>query len=276
MTDNVLIKFSHHISANLSDSEIILKVIKSLEEVESIYSYLIHAKYKDNVLTEWIIQYMISQQEEFNTLKVKDIIPTVTKQIIENKNTVKTVISYKQPSIEVMLKLYEPLIRKLAIEQCNNWPELEYEDAVSICRMTMFKLYKAGYYIHKHLLRKAFIRDILMSLRKSRNKPETVSIYEIIYVNGMDNDPVTLEDMLPDKQIDLQNEEEEEENIKRKIFEEVKQILIEYFGERQFDQLFRDYGNKHTTEWSRKKMIQVKELFKKLGLDYKTFRRYYE
>lgn len=273
MADNVLHKVSLTISASLSDDAIEELIRQSLDGIDTIYSYLIYAKYKNDKLTGWLIEYNFSQIEKYNTLICQSIISELTESILSNRNAVQSVVAYKQPSIELMVELYKPLMSKLALEQCERWTELEYDDAFSMCQLTMLKLYKKGYYVHKQLLKRSFENYVLMELRHSRNKPEIISLEQTIFSDG-DSEPLSLADMLPDKDAELKREQKEEEEVFNAIFEEVKEIIVEFIGERQFEQLLRDYGNKHTTPWSRKKMQQIKEKLKKLGITWESFRRY--
>jgi hypothetical protein len=275
MTDNLLSKISQPISAKLSNEEISYQITTMLNELKYIYSYLIYAKYSNNTLSGWIIEYNLSQYDDYNTLNCFDISKDIIAAIINSRNVNKSVIAYKQPAIELMLQLYEPLIHKLALEQSNRWQDLEYEDAVIMCQLVMIKLYQKGYYLHKRLVRKSFENEVLMLLRKSKNKPEIYSFEQVIKKDG-DNADITLADVVPDKEAELKAERQEEEEIFNAIFAEVKSIIIELIGERQFEQLLRDYGNKHTTPWSRKKMQEIKRKFNSLGITFKSLGGIYD
>ena len=272
--DNVLMKVSQHISSTLNENAITSQLEAVLNDIDTIYSYLIYGKYSNKQLVGWKIDYAFSQIDKYNTLICKDLIAEIVETLEKSRYDTKYIIGYKQPDIELMLELYHPLIHKLVIEQCNRWSCLEYEDAYSMCQLTALRLYRKGYYIHKSLLRKSFNNDVLMSLRHRKNE-HLVSLEQRIKVsaNGDDND-VTLADMLPDKNLELQLEQEDTKEIIALIFAEVKDIIVDKIGERQFDQLFRDYGQKHTTSWSRKKMQDIKKLFSKLGITWKSFEKY--
>ena len=152
---------------------------------------------------------------------------------------------------------------------------LEYDDVYSTCMLTCVKLYKRGYYLNKWLIKKSFENDILMLLRKRRNAPEVLSLEQIMYNSDSDDD-VKLEDMLEDKRIDAKIQDEEESQLIHAIFLKVKELIVADIGERQFDQLFRDYGNKHTTNSSRKQMQTIKQKFDKQGITKMTFINFME
>lgn len=273
MAENILSKFKQNIPASLSDEQIKEQVHCVLDGIDTIYSYLIYTKYDNNVLTGWDIEYMISQQDKYNTLVCANIVDEIFDTILSNKLVVKNVIGYRQPPLELMLTLYKPLIKKLALEQSKRWLSLEYEDAYSMCQLVMIILYNKGYYIHKRLLERSFNNYVLMELRHERDKPDIISLDKIVYNDGQ-NEPLTISDMTPDKELEYEQELKEHKEWLDRVFNDVKEIIVEYIGERQFEQLLRDYGNKHTTTWSRKRMQQIKDRFKALGITWESFRRY--
>lgn len=276
MAENTLNKISQKISVKSSDEEIVEQLEDVLLDLETVYSYLVYAKYKDEQLMGWLIEYNVSQIDEYNTLVAEDIIYEILAQIKNSKEKkVANVIGYKQPSLELMLKLYDSLVKKLSLKQSERWTELEYEDAYQMCQYTMLKLYRKNYYIHKRLLERAYENDVLLFLRRNKDKPDTVSIDQIVYDAGDDNEKLTIADMLPDTKAIEEQEDIEDQEVFNAIFAEVKDIIVELVGERQFEQLLRDYGQKHTTAWSRKKMQQIKEHLKKLGITWKSFNRRY-
>lgn len=269
---NILNKYCSEIKVedNIAD-----KLSETFKNLSVIYSYIIYTKYKSNQLTGWRIEFNISQRDAYNTLDC-NIVKEEIYHILTNKTITSTsnVIGYRQPAVEIMLKLYLPLIKRLALQQSNRWTELDYEDAYQMCQLTMLTLYRKNYYIHKRLLERSCNNYVLMSLRHDRDKPATMSIDEVVYEEP-DGNSLTIGDMLPDTNAMLGAEAKERQEALDSIFAEVKDIIVELVGERQFEQLLRDYGQKHTTAWSRKKMQQIKEHLKKLGITWKSFNRRY-
>ena len=271
MADNITNKLVQRISVTLTDDEIKSQLHTVLDKLETIYSYLIYAKYEDEKLVCWQIEYTVSQTYEYNTLQSSVIVDEIFAILKEsNEKKVSNVIGYKQPSLDIQIQLFEPLINKLALRQCRRWPQLEFEDACQICKMTMLNLYRKGFYLHPTLVERCYNNDILIYIRKDKNKPEIISIDKVIHHDG-DNNPLTIGDMLPDTAAEEEAERKDEEDFIKLVFSQVKEIIVELIGERQFDQLMRDYGNKHTTSWSRKKMQQLKTEFNRLGINWKSF-----
>lgn len=274
MADNITNKLVQRISVTHTDDEIKSQLHAVLDELETIYSYLIYAKYKAEKLVCWQIEYTVSQTDKYNTLHSSIIVDEIFSILKEsNEKKVSNVIGYKQPCLDIQIRLFEPLINKLALKQCQRWPQLEFDDACQICKMTMLNLYHKGYYLHPTLVERCYNNDILMSIRKDKNKPETVSIDKVIHHDG-DNSPLTIGDMLSDTAAEEEAEQKDEEDFVKLVFSQVKEIIVELIGERQFDRLMRDYGNKHTTSWSRKKMQQLKDKFKQMGINWESFNKY--
>lgn len=274
MADNITNKLVQRISVKHTDEEIKSQLHAVLDELETIYSYLIYAKYKDEKLVCWQIEYTVSQTDKYNTLHsciIIDEIFSILKESREKK--VSNVIGYRQPCIDIQIQLFEPLINKLVLKQCQRWPQLEFDDASQICKMTMLNLYRKGYYLHSALVERCYNNEILMSIRKDKNKPEIVSIDKVIHNDG-DNCPLTVGDILRDVDAEEEEDRKDDEDFIKLVFGQVKEIIVELIGERQFDQLMRDYGNKHTTSWSRKKMQQLKDKFKKMGINWESFNKY--
>lgn len=274
MAGTVTSKLVQKISVEQSDEEIKNSLHTVLDELKTIYSYLVYAEYKNEVLIRWKIEYTISQDDRYNTLDAENLVDeifNILKSSTEKK--VSSVIGYKQPSLEIQLEVFEPFINKLAIKQVKKWPCLEYDDAHQMCQLTMLNLYRKGYYLHPSLMERCYENDILLFLRKDKYKPEMTSISKVVS-NNDDNTPITLGDMLPDIKLQEEKERQDEEEFIQIVFSQVKEIIVELIGERQFEQLMRDYANKHTTSWSRKKMQQIKETFKTLGISWKSFDKY--
>lgn len=273
MADNITNKLVQRISVEHTDEEIKSQLHAVLDELETIYSYLVYAKYKQEKLVCWQIEYTVSQTDKYNTLHsniVIDEIFAILKSSTEKK--VSNVIGYKQPSLDIQIELFEPFVNKLALKQIQRWPQLEYEDARQICNLTMLNLYRKGYYLHPTLVERAYNNEILSTIRKDKNKPETVSIDKVVHNDG-DNTPLTIADMLPDTRAEEEWEEKEELEFVKLVFAQVKEIIIERIGERRFDRLMRDYVMQHTTSCSRKEMQKIKDIFKSMGITWESFNK---
>ena len=82
-------------------------------------------------------------------------------------------------------------------------------------------------------------------------------------------------DVIEDTSLQEERERERVREAELAIFDEVKDIVIDLIGQRQWNELVRDYTNGHTTNWSRKKMQDIKHHFERLGLTRKDFNNKY-
>lgn len=276
MTDNLLMAVKQVVSASTTPEDLRRLLSDTFDGNEKFYSYIVYAKYEEDCLSNWIIQYNISQTEEYNTLKIVDVIEEVVKIVSTKRSDYKKVVGYGQPDIETILKTYDPLVHKLAKRQGEHWKQYEHDDLCQICRYVMLKLYNKGYYIHKRLLYRAFENEIWMQVKKERNKPQILSFEDTFYSSiTSGNEVLLVADTVPDKSLIEEEEEAYEKEVEMKIFEELKEVIIDYIGVRQWNELVRDYGHGHTTSTTRKKMQKIKNYLSSIGLTRKEFNNKY-
>ena len=151
---------------------------------------------------------------------------------------------------------------------------LEMEDLIQMCNLVISDLYYKGYYIHKQLIRRAYINYVLMHIRKDKNRVQIISLDQPY--NKSDNDnTLRIADMIPDINASNELSDKEDEEVQKRILLEVKDIVIDFIGPRQYDQLLREYSNKQTTNWSRKLMQTIKAHLFEMGISNKSFNKYY-
>ena len=277
MKDNVLQKVSHRISVDRQIEDVGQLISTALQEVGNIYSFIVYEKYTDDKLSHWIIDYSISQSEEYNTLSPERVSARVTKILTDRKlqKDKRNVIGYEQPSIDLMVKLFEPLVKKLVSEQLKRWKYLEYDDLYQMCMLDMVKLHKLNYYLHPTLLRRAFNNSVLMHIRKNKNAPMTISLYDTS-PNNKDGDNIKVQDTVPDYRAEYKMERIVEMDAELKETEDKRNVIIDLIGQRQYDQLVREYGNGMTTTQSRHAVFRLKEKLHKQGINSKMFYIHHE
>lgn len=249
------------------------ELYSTLDHVHTLYSYLVYAEYADNKLTGWRCEFMISQTDKFNTIKATDAKIEVSSIIVKNlsKDKIRYVIGYKQPPLELLLDTFEPLVCKLARQQESYWG-IEYEDLCQMCRLCICALYKKGYYIHKRLINRTFINDVLSSIRKERYKPIIVSIDEPVAYDK-DGNKQMVEDIIADENAEADIMEQFDQEDVDYWIKQKRDIIVEYIGQRQYDQLIREYGNKMTTNAGRKQVDKLKHKLAADGINEALFRR---
>ena len=273
MKQNNVFYFEQEVDSNWNDDSIRKHVETVMCEFVNIYSVLIVIK--DTNSSKYNIRYAISETEKYNVIDKENVLNVVLSSIRKDLNNKgKHIVGHIQPPIDLMIDLYDPLIQKLAMKQHRHWQQIEYEDLCQICRMTLVLLYNKGYYVHKRLLEKSFNNEVLQEVRKLSSDVKFLSL-ETNENGDEDMEKLTLKDTICDMDLEYEKQDTENKEISNQIFDEVKAILIDIMGERQFEQLFRDYANGHTSSWSRRKMQTIKAIFEKEGLNRKIFNNKY-
>lgn len=241
-----------------------------LKNIGNIYSYIIYVNYKGDEIEGWSIQYNISQIDKFNTLCLSDIVTKICTYIQDDylnfqKLNVKYVIGYEQPSLELILKIFNPLVKSLAKKQHDRWQQLEYNDLCQDCRLVICMLYQKGYYIHKRLVEKSFNNLVLMSVKKDKYKPAIISLDDVFNQLSGETE-LTIKDVISDVKLLDKQQDEEDAEVQQNIFDELKELVIDEIGERGFEQLLKSYGTKTTDDWSRYTVRKLKAKFQKNGV----------
>lgn len=266
---NELFTVSQDISTSLALQSKMKEVKCYLSKLKTnIYSYIVYKRYKEDTFVGWRIKYTISQIDKYNTLTHDAILREIAIIFDTSAEFKQKIVGYHQPDICIMLQLFDPIVKRLALEQCNKWTRLEFDDAYIMCQACMFELYQKGYYLHKDLLRKSFNNKVLISLRPYKNEPSIVSMEDLI----MQDEDMSFGDTLEDKEAIYKQEDEEEHEELMRVFDKVKAFCVDIMGERQFEQLFNEYANKRTTSWSRKKLQTLKRMLLIRGITLKNFK----
>ena len=253
---NGLFKIKHNVKHNINIEE--LTAVYNTIIPEKMYSYILR---RSNDI--WKCSFTVSTSDKYNLIN-KD---TAFRNIISN--ITQRDIIFEQPPLEIMIELYTPYVRSLAYKQSQHWSQLEYEDLVQMCFLSMIKLYRKGYFLNKHLLETTYIRDVLLSIRKNRTDKDIVSI-DSKY--GKD-ESLTISDTLED--VAFTNKRDDDEYLAEilYIFNEVKEMIIEQIGERRFEQLFNEYKNKTTSTNGQQTMFRLRRSFAQNNITLNSFRK---
>lgn len=274
MIRNELLFFKQDLSGDSDDDTLKQQVSVVMDEMSKIYSYSVTVDRSSPELL-YSVRYAVSKIDKYNTL-TKDVVVNGILTTIRNDKRVngKYIIGHKQPPLDMLIELYEPLIQKCAKIQHQRWRHLDYEDMCQIGRMVFVILYNKGYMIHSDLFKTAFNNEILQEVKRTYKYIDCASLSN--RVEGVeDMEKLTLQDTLRDTTEEEMQEDIEERAINLATFDEVKDILIDMMGQRQFEQFFRDYTEGHTTSWSRRKMQTVKQRFEQEGLTRMAFNNKY-
>lgn len=199
--------------------------------------------------------------DRYNTLAPTDIITRVLEAMQMAKPDSK-LISYKQPPLDVLVRTYEPLVISLAKQQHEHWQYLELEDLEQICRMVICILYNSGYFVHKRLIIKTFNNYVLTMIRKERYRPTIVSLDAPLQVKG---ENLAIKDVVQDIDYEYRMQDDEDREADMQFLQRCKTVLMQDIGKRQYEQLVREYTDRSTTQWSRKKLDSLKRKYNRGG-----------
>jgi hypothetical protein len=250
----------------------------SYEEIEDVvnrsidrelYSYFVGRK--DDVI---VIKTVVSTIVEFNTIDYIDARENTITSIVDYITSLsnRKCICFGQPPIELIVELYQPMIQKMATRLNFYWKQFEYDDLVSMGNMIMVQLYRKGYYLNKSLIWTSLNNEVLMKCRTFRHRPIIVSIDDEIKSDvKLDSEEISYGDIIEDTSYKEEEESKDERELELYIFEQVKSIVIDKVGQRQWDQFWRDYSKGHTTNTTRAMMQRLKGYFNELDLTRKDF-----
>ena len=242
-----------------------------LNKFKYLYSYIMYDKQ-----TFWQVDILYSKTKQYNTIPVDKLINEVIKaenvkdrslQLSDNIST------YCQPPLEILLVTYKPLIYKLAVQQRQYWPQVELEDLLQMCNMRICVLYQQGYYIHKNLLTRSFVNDVLMFLRPEKRKPHVDSLDQMLISNDGENNISLVETIEDERAQDELNEIIDEADgitVEQEIKNKMLEVIKEFITPRMYDQLLREYGNKTTSNNTRVMVNRLKSQLKDLGITVRT------
>lgn len=234
-----------------------------------LYSYFVGRK--DDTI---VIKTVVSMIPELNTIPYVGTTDYIVEKIIDYIASLSNAkcICFGQPPIDIIVPLYQPMIQKMATRLQTQWKQFEFDDLVAIGNKVMVELYNKGYYLNKSLIWTSFNNDILVQCRKFKYQPITVSIYDKVKSDvKVDSEELTYGDMIEDESYIEEREQEDEQQLEKYVFEQVKEIIIDKIGQRQWDKLWRDYGKGHASVASRAAMRRLKAYFDELGLTRQDF-----
>lgn len=250
MEKNILTKFEHYYPYD-KDRISTESKMELLTSYSRIYSFQILADVEENTLKGWIVLVLVSQNDSYNTISNVELISSLIDAEIEANTPKKVLVKFKQPSLEMILQLYEPLVNKLAQIEHLHWSKLEFDDLKQMCRLCICMLYKQGYYVHKNLIKTTFIRYVLSELRLHGDE------YDAIPMHKLNKDEQEYIDSIEDESV-----EEEFESIissPQDYVDDRKQTVINIIGQRQYDQIVREYRTKTTTNSTAKLVCKLKQ-----------------
>lgn len=234
-------------------------IMRLIPWCKNIYSYIAKPVPDQEA---YLLKITVCENHKYNTISLEDMRDDI--HTVNHKG-----VFYKQPDIAIQLEVFAPYMRTLAQQMHTHWNNIEYDDLLQMCSLVMVTLYNKGMYIHKALLRKSFFNYVCMYLRHDKNKPVTLSFEKIINESDGDDD-ITLADRIVDKQEEEHKQDEQTIDLLKDAYGVLRILLLDCMSERQLEQFEKDYLNKHTDSWSRRKMVTVRRYLDQHNITYNT------
>lgn len=270
---NELIKKSFLLTKD--DANNITNISNITTSVDKIYSYIIYNENDKSILNKhnvWKIDCLISSIPYYNTINIKEAIIDILDSIC-NDTLVSNIAGYKQPTLDIIVEAYIPLIKTISNKLLIKWPNLEFDDIYQLCMIALINLYKSNYYLHKKLIIRACNNEILEYLRKHKNNTDIISIYDML---GSPDENLTIADTIMDPESLYQQTDNEVKVARLQIYNEIKDIIIDRFGPRRFDRLYNAYakGSGYGNNTAARDLITIKRYLKSQNITKESFNKY--
>lgn len=205
---------------------------------------------------QYELVYYVSDNPSWNTLSYETVQQIIESDLVKSDG----IVCFGQPSIDLIVEIFDPFFMKLASNAKQHFKQYELEDLYQTCRYVVVLLYNKGYYLHKQLIANAFRNELLV---ECRHKPvETVSIDD----SFDDDDELAYGDTLEDLEYKYDDENKLHEQSMKDMFVEVQEYVIERIGERGCFQLFRELLTGNTSVWGRSRRLHITRALNAIGI----------
>lgn len=219
--------------------------------------------------------FCFSAIEQNNKLKMNCIIPQsdnpftpeqIATHIIEARKTTSSQQAvYIQPSLELWLEYYKPLLSKMVIDAHPYYEKLipEKDELTSILYLTIVRLYAKGYYLHKYLIKRSFYNALNHECRKLKQHQNDASLEEPIS-RDEDQNEITLLDQLEDQSATEQARQLStytEQDYWEDMFNLIKATMLEDMSELSFDRILFQLNHKCVDPQTSKRISKYRQIF---------------
>lgn len=170
------------------------------------------------------------------------------------RKLLRNTLAYKQAGPSILIKLYEPLVHKLSQAAFINMKRFfAYEDLVQTCYMVIVKLSRYGYYVSGNLIKRTYMNTLYNMLRKEPKHHIVISLDEPTNEKNGDDEVICIGDTIADERDDYNTLLNDIDLIHK------RKIVIQLLGQRQYDQLLREFRTHTTTGATATKINKLKK-----------------
>ena len=269
MLDNTLDISSYTINPSNPDTTLLEQIVNILDTYDKIYSYILVYN-KDKNLYKMKIS--VCSTDKYNTYPAQTVVEDICDTLIVYTVDKGSTVCFLQPDLSMQCEMFTPYAHKLAADEHMHWQHMETDDLVQMVYESIIKLYRRGYYLNKFLVRKTFLNSLYGTLRKYSPDKEC-SLYTPINKDGMRD--ITIADIVEDDTLKTRDAEETADALLT-VIEDMRDTILQYISQRQYDQLLFEYGNKCVSMSSAKTVQQLRQRLKRDGFTKKYInKRYY-
>ena len=213
------------------------------------------------------------KEDGYYNLKVNCIVPAeenpyTPKELIRallSKKEPPNKVRYVQPPIEQWLTIFRPLLMTMVTKVQSRYENIipDRDELISILYLTVMKLYRQGYYLHKTLIQKSYINNLNMECRKLRGLSITDSIDAPVSEDD-NGEPITLLDQIadPDASEWLRKIcEDTDEDRRQDLFKRIKSRMLEDMSELQFDRIMIQLKSNTVDRSTSYKLDKYRQIF---------------
>lgn len=266
MRDNTLDISNYTLPA---DNTLFDKLSTLFEDYDKIYSYILAYSKDKNI---YKLKITVCSTDRYNTYDAQTVLEDICDNLVTYLADNGSVVCFLQPDLSIQCEMFTPYAHKLATEEHLHWQHMEIDDLVQMVYECMTILYNKGYYLNKYLVRKAFLNKLYGVLRK-RPADKECSLYAPVGKEGMRD--ITIADTLEDDTL-ARRDDEETASALLSVIDDLRETLLQYISQRQYDQLLFEYGNRCVSAMSAKIVQQLRLQLKRDDFN-KAYihRRYY-
>lgn len=190
---------------------------------------------------------------------INNVVATLFQRIVQQPEQ----IHYMNAPLEKWLIQFKPTLHQIVESVYPAYYKLypDKQDLLSILFITVIKLYNKGYYLHKYLIRQAFIKDLNMSIRKQKHFTDCQSLDA---PNSQTDPNLTIGDMIADP-TDIEEELEYKDWVKY-MFGMIKEEMLRQMSQLSFDMMMIQIENKTIDSRTSKMLAKMRDKF---ASDYK-------
>jgi hypothetical protein len=209
---NELVEFKDELPLDVSVEQICECLYTLTNYGKELYSYFVGRK--NDIINIKVVYSLSGNNTIDRDNAIDDICVKISDYILTMSNA--KCITFGQPPLEMVVELYQPMLKKMVDKLSIQWKQFEYDDLFSIGNYILVKLYRQGYYINKYLVWTSLNNEILVQYRKIKYKPIIVSLDDVIKLDAkIDSEELTYGDIIKDESYE---EEEEKQDEKERVF----------------------------------------------------------